>query len=1051
MLAHILCLSALKDWEKKVKNLFFVAAAFLLLATPCYSEIIIVDNDWPYDFNNIQAAIEYSSNGDFIFVFPGTYKGPGNRDISFLGKAITVRSIDPTDPYFVAQTTIDCNHLGQGFNFTSGEDANSILSGFTITNASNAIRCSGSSPTITNCIITKNASPVNGAIYCSGNGSPIITNCTITSNTGSGIHCEYGTPIVADCIISGNTGYGRSGDGGGISVLNGLCLIYNSVINGNTSGNGRGGGIYCAGNSQFTSTNCTITGNSAKYDGGGIFSSSSGISKVTNCTLSGNSAKRHGGGICLASSSLSIFVTSSIIWGNADSNGTGQSAQVCSGKPDVWFSCIQDDNPNDTNIPFGDENFNIDDDPCFIEPGYWVDANDPNITVEPNDPNAVWLEGDYHLLFTSPCVETGDPYFNYNPGDIDIDGQPRLMGLCVDMGVDEVELSVIVVTKPQGGVAWIAGSTHEIKWESYGITSTVDIYYSDNSGTDWIIIENSVTNTGSFTWHLPDAIDSNHCLISVEPNVPPVFHLICAPSGLFTIRPDSKWKSLGGDFDRSGLSQNYGPELGCVKWKFHTNGPVSASPTIGAGSRVHLSCEDGNVYTLDANGLLLWSYDTNSPLLSAPSIGPDGSVYVGAENGKLYAIDIDGYLRWTHNTGGPIYSSPAVSTDNYVFACSQYGTLYALAQDGSELWSFETGGVGIATGAIFASPAIDPNGTIYIAGLYDPNLYALDPNDGSIKWICTFLDPCEPNGLKLRPFASPVVAPNGTIYLALLCNHKRLIETYGGGYWYDSKLYAIDSNNGSIIWATNMTKTATQEEKLFGPPEPNYWFRKYYAYVPQGAPLYPYTATDYLGRYYVRYYRVSNSSWSESALGPDGTIYVSFDDQYLRAVDPNGSIKWVTSLGWLGGFTMTVGSDGLIYAASDDGYLYVIDPTGKEIARFKGYDGLSFPVITADNTMIVCDANNTVWAIGGSGCEGQPAALHRPEDLNADWSMNFIDFAVMAAGWLDCTDTSLDPITKTPYCDDPGNEIFLKSDINRDQYVDLADLAGLANRWLTQE
>ncbi len=82
-------------------------------------------------------------------------------------------------------------------------------------------------------------------------------------------------------------------------------------------------------------------------------------------------------------------------------------------------------------------------------------------------------------------------------------------------------------------------------------------------------------------------------------------------------------------------------------------------------------------------------------------------------------------------------------------------------------------------------------------------------------------------------------------------------------------------------------------------------------------PPYPYTTTD-LGWVFVRYYRVSNSSFSEPALAPDGTIYISFDDQYLRAVDPNGTIKWVTSLGWLGGFTLTVGSDGLIYAAGDD-------------------------------------------------------------------------------------------------------------------------------------
>ena len=140
-----------------MKNLTLVFIC-LLLAVPSQAEIIIVDDDWPYDFNNIQAAIDYSTNGDFIFVFPGTYSGPGNKDINFNGKDITVQSVDPTDPYIVAATVIDCNnYYTRGFNFHSDEDANSVLAGFTITNAHGAIHCYNSSPTIANCIMMGNA------------------------------------------------------------------------------------------------------------------------------------------------------------------------------------------------------------------------------------------------------------------------------------------------------------------------------------------------------------------------------------------------------------------------------------------------------------------------------------------------------------------------------------------------------------------------------------------------------------------------------------------------------------------------------------------------------------------------------------------------------------------------------------------------------------------------------------------------------------------------------------------------------------------------------
>jgi outer membrane protein assembly factor BamB len=448
----------------------------------------------------------------------------------------------------------------------------------------------------------------------------------------------------------------------------------------------------------------------------------------------------------------------------------------------------------------------------------------------------------------------------------------------------------------------------------------------------------------------------------------------------------SEWVSLGGNFKRTGLSENPGPAFGCVKWKFETDGIVSASVTVGFNERVHIGCEDGKLHALDANGILLWSYDANSALISSPTIGPDSTVYVGSESGKLYAVDVNGSLRWTHPTDGPIYSSPAVSGNgDSIYVCSQDGILYALEPNGSELWRFEMDGPAELPSATFASPAIGTDGTIYIAGLYDPNLYALEPNDGSIKWACNM-----ESGL---PFTSPVIAADGTIYQTLL---------------YDSNLYAIEPNTGTILWSTDLADPCSG---LF---EPNY-------------------AEKY----------VDVDGWSEPALGPDGTIYVSFDDPYLRAVDPNGSIKWVVRLGNTGGFTLAVGKNGLIYTAGDDANLYVVNSNGYELARFQTDYWLSFPVIAADNTIIVSgindeavltgDANSTIWAIKGNGCE----------DLNLDETVNFVDYALLAADWLDCTDPGYP-------CNDGGSQLYFTGDIDQNKYVYFPDLAALVGRWLEE-
>jgi parallel beta-helix repeat protein len=331
---------------KKIAIMIIFSA---FLAVPCAAEIIIVDQQWPYDFNNIQAAIDYAGNGDYIIVFPGTYTGYGNRNIDFLGKAITVRSLFPDDPCIVAATIIDCSgEPHNGFLFQSDEDANSVLDGFTVTgclnegggiccrggragnaspsifdciitanvvgiycyesspkitgctitdNSDGGIYCRDSSPIITECIITDNrvsnmASYPDGAVYCYDSNA-VITESSISHNNSIGIHCEDGNTTIADCVITGNQSHSRAG--AGIAVFGGLCRIYNSIINGNNSPD-FGGAISCRDASSLMVIGSTMSDNSASSKGGAIDSRTGSI-RVENCTITGNSAGS-GGGIC---------------------------------------------------------------------------------------------------------------------------------------------------------------------------------------------------------------------------------------------------------------------------------------------------------------------------------------------------------------------------------------------------------------------------------------------------------------------------------------------------------------------------------------------------------------------------------------------------------------------------------------------------------------------------------------------------------------------------------------------------------------------------------
>jgi hypothetical protein len=500
-----------------------VVLAFLVFCSTCLANELLVPTQYP----TIQSAINAAVNGDTVIVAPGTYTGPGNHDIDFKGKAITVRSVDPNDPNIVASTIIDCNGSStephRGFYFHSGEDANSIVDGLTITNGyawqGGGIHCNGGSPKITNCTFSGNSASgdkaYGGGMY-NYEGKPTITNCTFSGNSASGFYFGYGGGMfnyngnvtITNCIFSENSVSGRNDAyGGGMYNDTSNLTIKNCAFNGNL-----GGGLYNI-RSNLNITNCTFSGNLAEWGwarGGGIYSVDS-ATNITNCIISCNSVA-YGGGICcdrsnliinqcLISSNLSYYgggiecersnmtincctiadnsviyggggilcwksnatISNSILWGNnairygpeiALTNNPNPSHLAISNTDIKGGRAAISTSSDRCTVNWGQGNINAD--PCFIQPGYWADANDPNIIVEPNDPNAAWLDGDYHLLSVSPCINTGDPNYIPEPNETDLDGLPRVIGGRIDMGVYEFNHHPVAVAGPNQIVyAWL--------------------------------------------------------------------------------------------------------------------------------------------------------------------------------------------------------------------------------------------------------------------------------------------------------------------------------------------------------------------------------------------------------------------------------------------------------------------------------------------------------------------------------------------------------------------------------------------------------------------
>ncbi len=241
-------------------------------------------------YSSIQSAINASSNGQTIIVYPATY----NERINFSGKNIAVRSLNPTDPETIDDTVINGQALGSVVTFNSGESAASILEGFTILNGAAAngagITCSNaSSPTIRNNAIRTNIATVNGGgVFVSGSSNPTIIDNRISDNRstgrGAGIYIENSSPLIRGNVIQSNISQGSSGGGLHLGVGSSGATITSNTIYLNTAL--FGGGLHVE-NASPTINGNKILGNFGTPRGAGL-SCTAGSPLVTNNIIAGN-------------------------------------------------------------------------------------------------------------------------------------------------------------------------------------------------------------------------------------------------------------------------------------------------------------------------------------------------------------------------------------------------------------------------------------------------------------------------------------------------------------------------------------------------------------------------------------------------------------------------------------------------------------------------------------------------------------------------------------------------------------------------------------------
>lgn len=370
-------------------------------------------------FNSIQAAIDnpLTLEGANISICPGVHK----ENVS-LYKNIILQSINPDDPEVVKNTIIDG-------------------------------------------VITFNA---NCTSDCKVQGITIFNS----SGSSSGVIGNNSTAELYKCVIRDN----KANDGGAINNLDGVishCRIENNSAAGN------GGGFYdCDG----TIRNCVVIGNSAA--GGGAFYGCGGT--IINCTIIGNISTTPTSG---ALDNCNGTIVNNILWSNYPAqltswdtpsycciegisvpNGSNNIADApsflnCFAQIDCTTEGVNSGDPSHSEFLFdriivadctpykeGIKVIEYNNDGVLRKVTGWTDnitGNDivtftPPISpeTEAGKPVYIWPDGtetvfeDYHLNYTSSCIDAGNPGLNYD-GQMDIDGGERVIDLQVDIGADE--------------------------------------------------------------------------------------------------------------------------------------------------------------------------------------------------------------------------------------------------------------------------------------------------------------------------------------------------------------------------------------------------------------------------------------------------------------------------------------------------------------------------------------------------------------------------------------------------------------------------------------
>jgi outer membrane protein assembly factor BamB len=202
--------------------------------------------------------------------------------------------------------------------------------------------------------------------------------------------------------------------------------------------------------------------------------------------------------------------------------------------------------------------------------------------------------------------------------------------------------------------------------------------------------------------------------------------------------------------------------------------------------RIYVGTTEGNMFAFDLQGRRRFFYDAGAQIESRPTVDVrSGEFYFPSVDGTVHALMPDGTVKWKTKLIGSVRTTPVLTSDA-IYVVGELDEVTAMARDdGRILWTYSKDPVDEITISGHAGLLLD-EGRLYV-GFTDGAVTALSPADGRVQWeLETALD------VERRPGNVPQFLDVDTT--PVLVRGTLFVASFTAG------LYAVDPDNGSVIW-----------------------------------------------------------------------------------------------------------------------------------------------------------------------------------------------------------------------------------------------------------